>query len=223
MSYVEVKDLYFGYAGEYVLKGLNINIEEGSLVAITGENGCGKSTLLKLILGEIKLNKGKILIDNTDISKIKSFREIGYVPQVQNFEKIAFPITCLELVTLNQYENFGFIKIARKKHKEKAIQSLIKMGLENYLNTPFNELSGGLQQRVIIARAMINNPKFLILDEPTAGVDKKSKRDFLHLIEKINRESNVTVLIVTHELELINEILKPNKTYKIEDGGVSHV
>ena len=97
------------------------------------------------------------------------------------------------------------------------------MGLENYINTPFNELSGGLQQRVIIARAMINNPKFLILDEPTAGVDKKSKRDFLHLIEKINRESNVTVLIVTHELELINEILKPNKTYKIEDGGVSHV
>ncbi|MFM1515035.1 ABC transporter ATP-binding protein [Helcococcus ovis] len=223
MSYVEVKNLYFGYSGEYVLKNLNLKIEKGSLIAITGENGSGKSTLLKLILGEIKPDKGTILFDNQDISKIKSFKQIGYVPQVQNFEKIAFPITCLELVTLNQYEDFGFIKIARRKHKEKAKHSLINLGLENYINTPFNELSGGLQQRVIIARAMINNPQLLILDEPTAGVDKNSKKDFLHLIEKINKESKVTVLIVTHELELINKTLNPSKIYKIEDGGISYV
>lgn len=223
MSYVEVKNLYFGYSGEYVLKNLNLKIEKGSLIAITGENGSGKSTLLKLILGEIKPDKGTILFDNQDISKIKSFKQIGYVPQVQNFEKIAFPITCLELVTLNQYEDFGFIKIARRKHKEKAKHSLINLGLGNYINTPFNELSGGLQQRVIIARAMINNPKLLILDEPTAGVDKNSKKDFLHLIEKINKESKVTVLIVTHELELINKTLNPSKIYKIEDGGISYV
>lgn len=223
MSYVEVKNLYFGYSGEYVLKNLNLKIEKGSLIAITGENGSGKSTLLKLILGEIKPDKGTILFDNQDISKIKSFKQIGYVPQVQNFEKIAFPITCLELVTLNQYEDFGFIKIARRKHKEKAKHSLINLGLGNYVNTPFNELSGGLQQRVIIARAMINNPQLLILDEPTAGVDKNSKKDFLHLIEKINKESKVTVLIVTHELELINKTLNPSKIYKIEDGGISYV
>lgn len=223
MSYVEVKNLYFGYSGEYVLKNLNLKIEKGSLIAITGENGSGKSTLLKLILGEIKPDKGTILFDNQDISKIKSFKQIGYVPQVQNFEKIAFPITCLELVTLNQYEDFGFIKIARRKHKEKAKNSLINLGLGNYINTPFNELSGGLQQRVIIVRAMINNPQLLILDEPTAGVDKNSKKDFLHLIEKINKESKVTVLIVTHELELINKTLNPSKIYKIEDGGISYV
>lgn len=223
MSQLEVKNLSFGYTKENVLNKLNFSILRGELIAITGENGSGKSTLMKLILGELKTNSGSIKIDNIDVLKLKTFRNIGYVPQVQNFEKIAFPITCLELVTLNQYEDFGIIKIAKKRHKEKAIEILKNMGLSSYVNTPFNQLSGGLQQRVIISRAMLNNPDFLILDEPTAGVDKKSKRDFLELVGKINKEKQVTVLIVTHELDLIKEILNPDKIYKIEDGRISHV
>lgn len=218
MKHIEVKDLYFGYTREYVLKGLNFEVEEGQIVSLIGENGSGKSTLMKLILGELTQDKGEVKILGKNIKEMKSYKEIGYVPQVQNFDKVAFPITCLEMVVLNQYEEFGFLKIPNRKHKEKAVETLKKMGLENYINTPFNELSGGLQQRVIIARAMINNPKLIILDEPTAGVDKESKRGFLELINKINSESHVTVVIVTHEIELINEILNPQKQYRIEEG-----
>ncbi len=223
MKHIEVKDLYFGYTSQYVLKNLNLEVEEGQLITIIGENGSGKSTLMKLILGELKADRGDVKLLGKEVSKIKSFREVGYVPQVQNFDKIAFPITCLEMVTLNQYEKFGFIKIAKKKHKDRGRQILEQMGLSSYINTPFNELSGGLQQRVIIARAMINDPKLIILDEPTAGVDKQSKRDFLQLIRKINRESKVTVMIVTHELELIEELLKPDRKYKIEEGQIYNV
>ncbi|MGF0039718.1 metal ABC transporter ATP-binding protein [Peptoniphilaceae bacterium SGI.131] len=223
MKHIEVKDLYFGYTSQYVLKNLNLEVEEGQLITIIGENGSGKSTLMKLILGELKADRGDVKLLGKEVSKIKSFREVGYVPQVQNFDKIAFPITCLEMVTLNQYEKFGFIKIAKKKHKDRGRQILEQMGLSSYINTPFNELSGGLQQRVIIARAMINDPKLIILDEPTAGVDKQSKRDFLQLIRKINSESKVTVMIVTHELELIEELLKPDRKYKIEEGQIYNV
>lgn len=223
MKHIEVKDLYFGYTSQYVLKNLNLEVEEGQLITIIGENGSGKSTLMKLILGELKADRGDVKLLGKEVSKIKSFREVGYAPQVQNFDKIAFPITCLEMVTLNQYEKFGFIKIAKKKHKDRGRQILEQMGLSSYINTPFNELSGGLQQRVIIARAMINDPKLIILDEPTAGVDKQSKRDFLQLIRKINRESKVTVMIVTHELELIEELLKPDRKYKIEEGQIYNV
>lgn len=222
MKHIEVKDLYFGYTSEYVLKGINLDIGEGEIVALIGDNGSGKSTLIKLILGELNPNKGSVKVLDQDISKIKSFKKIGYVPQVQNFEKVAFPITCLEIVSLNQYEDFGFLKIPTKKHKEKAIKVLEEMGLRNYINTPFNELSGGLQQRVIISRAMINNPEILILDEPTAGIDKSSKGEFLKLIKDINEKSNITILIVTHEMEFVEGMLSPNRKYIVEDGGIKN-
>ena len=93
---------------------------------------------------------------------------------IRDRNKIAFPITCLELVSLNLYEEFGLIKIPKKNHYQKAKDILKKMGMENYINTPVNELSGGLAQRAMISKAMINDPKILILDEPTAGVDKYS-------------------------------------------------
>lgn len=218
MKSILVKDLYFAYNDVDVISGLDFQLDDGQIAVITGENGSGKSTFLKVLLGELKQRSGSVEMLGRDNLNRTDYRDVGYVPQVQNFEKIAFPITCLEIVVLNLYRDFGFVKIAKKEQVEKAKSILIRMGLEEYINRPFNELSGGLQQRVIIARAMVNSPKILILDEPTAGVDKESKTMFLNLIKSINEEDKVSIIIVTHELDLVKSIVKPDYTYKMEEG-----
>ena len=97
---------------------------------------------------------------------------------------------------------------------------MIDRGLKRYIDVPFNELSGGLQQRVLISRAMINSPKILILDEPTAGVDKESKDDFFEIIQELNDENDITVVLVTHGVESAQENLKLHNIYNLENGGL---
>ncbi len=220
MKAISVKDLSFAYNSDYVLKDCNLEIDKGELALILGGNGSGKSTLIKIILGELKAKSGKVELLEKDISSYKSFKEIGYVPQVNIINKIAFPVTVLELVVLNLYEDFGFLKIPKKEHYEKAKKILRDMDLEKYINYPVNELSGGLQQRAMIAKAMINSPEILILDEPTAGVDKENKVKFLQKINELNKVFKISILMVTHELKEIENIIDVSKQYRIENGRI---
>lgn len=223
MNQIEIKDLEFGYRQESLLRGIHLSVRKGDVVMIVGENGSGKSTLLKLLLGELNAQKGSIKLFGRGLSSNSSFKEVGYVPQVQSFNQVTFPITVLELVVLSLYREFGPIKIPRKKHREKAIELLKKMGLEKYIHTPFNELSGGLKQRTMITRALMNKPEILILDEPTAGVDKESKKEFLNLIEKLNKEQHITILIVTHEAGLMKEHITNTRIYEMREGRLEDV
>ncbi|MDO5717606.1 MAG: metal ABC transporter ATP-binding protein [Tissierellia bacterium] len=223
MNCITMDNISFGYTDDLVLEDLNLSMNTGDLVTLIGENGSGKSTILKLILGEIKPQKGKITILGQDSNKMSSYREIGYVPQMNIVNAMAFPVTCLELVVLNLYEDFGFIKIPKKRHKEKAIKIMEEMGLRQYLNVPFNELSGGLMQRVMITRAMINSPKILIMDEPTAGVDQESKENFFKFIEDLNENNDISILLVTHELDMVKEYLKLDHVFRVKNGDVEDV
>ncbi len=218
MESILVKDLNFGYTDELVIQGLNMKVNKGELVVIVGENGSGKSTFLKLILGELVANSGEINILGKDIRKLNDFKDIGYVPQMNIVNKIPFPITCLEMVVLNLYQDFGFIKIPKKRHWNRAKEILIEMNLKDYIYTPFNELSGGLQQRVLISRAMINSPEIIILDEPTAGVDEESKINFYKVIEELNKKHNMTVILVTHEIASAKKNLSLDKIYGLKRG-----
>lgn len=220
MDHININELTFGYTSEKIIDNLSMSIEQGEVVSISGENGSGKSTLLKLILGELTPQAGSIKLLGKDLSNLKSLKEIGYVPQMQITNQIAFPITVMELVVLGLYSDFGVIKIPRKKHKLRAKELLIEMGLEDYLNTPVNELSGGLRQRAMIARAMINKPKILVLDEPTSGVDAQSKENFLKLIKDMNLKRLLTTIIVSHEIELIKQNLSLDRSYRMINGGV---
>ena len=121
-------------------------------------------------------------------------------------------------MTLNLYEDFGFVKIPRKIHYDKARKIMRDLGMEEYINRPVNELSGGLQQRAMIARAMINEPKILILDEPTAGVDKENKEKFIKTIVKLNKEKNITVVMVTHEIKEIEAMNIDRTQYEMIEG-----
>ena len=197
-----------------------MNVDVGEFTVILGGNGSGKSTLIKLMLGELKNNSGEIKILGKNIEDYVSFKDIGYVPQINIVNKIAFPITCLELVSLNLYEEFGLIKIPKKNHYQKAKDILKKMGMENYINTPVNELSGGLAQRAMISKAMINDPKILILDEPTAGVDKYSKDHFFETIDFLSKKFNVTIIMVTHELKEMESLNIKMTKYEMIEGSL---
>lgn len=220
MKAVSIKNLNFSYSQTPVLKNCNLNVDIGEFTVILGGNGSGKSTLIKLMLGELKKDKGEIEILGKNIEDYVSFKDIGYVPQINIVNKIAFPITCLELVSLNLYEDFGFIKIPKKNHYQKAKDILKKMGMENYINTPVNELSGGLAQRAMISKAMINDPKILILDEPTAGVDKYSKDHFFETIDFLSKKFNVTIIMVTHELKEMESLNIKMTKYEMIEGSL---
>lgn len=218
MKAIEIKNLTFGYNKIPVIKSCDFSLEMGDLALILGGNGSGKSTLIKLMLGELKKDTGSIQILGKNIEDYKSYKDIGYVPQINIVNKISFPITCLELVSLNLYEDFGFIKIPKKSHYQKAKDILIKMGMEDYINTPVNELSGGLAQRAMIAKAMINNPQILILDEPTAGVDKESKANFFETIDILSEKFSITIVMVTHELKEMESLKLNMKKYEMSEG-----
>ena len=220
MKAVSINNLNFSYSQIPVLKNCNLNVDVGEFTVILSGNGSGKSTLIKLMLGELKNNSGEIKILGKNIEDYVSFKDIGYVPQINIVNKIAFPITCLELVSLNLYEEFGLIKIPKKNHYQKAKGILKKMGMENYINTPVNELSGGLAQRAMISKAMINDPKILILDEPTAGVDKYSKDHFFETIDFLSKKFNVTIIMVTHELKEMESLNIKMTKYEMIEGSL---
>ena len=212
-SIISIKNVSFSYSGGVnVLENLSFDIYKKDFIAIIGANGSGKSTLLKLILKELSPSDGEIFISSTNIKNFKEWDTIGYVPQINAGNIPGFPITALEIVTLNLYNKMGFFKFSRKSHIELAKRALSQVNMLDFANTPINKMSGGQQQRIMIAKSLINNPKILIFDEPTTGIDKESKDQLFKILTHLNRIHGITILLVTHELE----IMKDNLTKVVE-------
>lgn len=195
-----MENVDFSYGPTRVIEGLSLSMEQGESLCVMGPNGSGKSTLLKLILGSLTPQKGKI----TKHSDLK----IGYVPQMGNERLYTFPITAEEMVGLNLYpKGTGFFK-NRREEDEKIEQALRKVDLYDLKDQLFSTLSGGQKQRVLIAKAMVSNPNFLILDEPTIGLDEKSKESLQALLRHFHRSHGLSLLVVTHETKGITDICK---------------
>ena len=159
-SIISIKNVSFSYSGGVnVLENLSFDIYKKDFIAIIGANGSGKSTLLKLILKELNPSDGEIFISSTNIKNFKEWDTIGYVPQINAGNIPGFPITALEIVTLNLYNKMGFFKFSRKSHIELAKRALSQVNMLDFANTPMNKMSGGQQQRIMIAKSLINNPK----------------------------------------------------------------
>lgn len=216
MKLIEIKNLKFGYNENLILKNINLDLEEGDFALISGENGSGKSTLIKLILGELKKDGGSIKIFGTDMEDFKNFDKIGYVPQVNESIKVAFPISCREYVGLNLYKEFSFINTIKKSSKSKIENTFSTLKIKKLIDKPFNKLSGGQAQRVMIARAMVNNPDILILDEPTVGIDSQSKEEFLDLLVHLNTHHKISILMISHEMDMVSDYA--NKIFKLREG-----
>jgi len=191
---IRIESLSFGYDKGLVLQDINITIEKNSFVAIIGPNGGGKSTFLKLVAGLLEPSAGYISIDGSLPRSLSG--KIGYVPQIAVFDK-DFPISTLDVVLGGIISHLPWHGHFSKKQMQTAIDALTMVDLANYANTPFGDLSGGQAQRALIARALISQPEILILDEPTASVDKEAKSNIYGLLKKL--KGKITILFVTHE------------------------
>lgn len=216
MKQIEIKNLKFGYNENQILKNVNLSLDEGDFAVISGKNGSGKSTLIKLILGELKKDEGTIKLFGIDMEDFKNFDKIGYVPQVNEAIKVAFPVSAREYVGLNLYKEFSIFNTIIKKSKSKIENTFSTLKIKDLIDRPFNKLSGGQAQRVMIARALVNNPDILILDEPTVGIDQKSKENFLDLLVYLNTNHNISILMITHEMDILGDYV--DKVFKLKDG-----
>lgn len=208
MKDIEVKDLVFSYGKDEVLNKVSFDLNRGDFLTIQGENGSGKSTLIKLILKDLKKDSGQIKLFGEDLENFDDYSKIGYVPQVNDANKIAFPVTGKEFVVLNLYKKFNIFNRPNKECYKKVEEIFEILNIENLLNIPFKQLSGGQAQKVMIARAMVNDPRLLLLDEPTVGVDEKSKRDFLKLLAHLNDKHKISILMISHEMDVVREFSK---------------
>ncbi|MBI5227846.1 metal ABC transporter ATP-binding protein [Candidatus Micrarchaeota archaeon] len=190
MDVIEIKDLSFSYNENEVLNNISVEIGKGEFVAMIGPNGSGKTTLIKIILGLLNPTGGSIKLFGKDISEFRDWNEIGYIPQKGSIEE-NFPGSISEVISLKE---------GSCSEKEKIVKML---DLEKLLGRKFSNLSGGQQQKVLIALALTSNPKLLILDEPTVGVDLKVQQSFYEILHKLNSELGVTIIIVTHDVGVI--------------------
>ena len=192
--------------GQPALNNVSLHIEKGEFVFIVGNSGSGKSTLIKLLLKELEPTTGKIVVNNQDLAKLKRRK----VPKYRRGVGCVFQDFRL-LKDRNVYENVAFAqRVVEKPNriiKKRVPEILTLVGLaEKYKSFP-RELSGGEQQRVAVARALVNRPNILLADEPTGNLDPKNSMDIMKLLEEIN-DRGTTVLVVTHNREIVNEFKK---------------
>ena len=187
---VNVKNLTFGYDYRTVLKDISFKLNSGDFLAVIGNNGSGKSTLIKCMLGINKISSGCIFLDDVDIVGYKTFINIGYVPQKFDDFNYEFPITVNEILTVSNI---------KRNIEDKHLELLDKIGILELQNENINNLSGGQLQRVFIVRSLMNNPKMLILDEPTVGVDRKNVESFYKTVNELNNEG-ITIILITHNI-----------------------
>ncbi|WP_347861487.1 metal ABC transporter ATP-binding protein [Salimicrobium sp. PL1-032A] len=202
---VEMKNVSFKYEKEWVVEDVNFSIQEGQFLGLVGPNGSGKSTLVKLLLGLVKPDKGTVQVFGKPIRQFSRWEEIGYVSQKSNSFNSGFPASVLEVVKSGLVSRLGVFRFFKREHTQKALDALKIVEMEAYANSNIGELSGGQQQRVFIARALVSDPSLLILDEPTVGVDAKHVTDFYDLLGRLNRESGITLLMITHDIGTITE------------------
>lgn len=216
---VELKQVTFHYTqGFNVLEKIDLQVKQGDFVALTGPNGSAKTTLLKIILGLLKAQAGTVRIFGQEISKFKDWYKLGYVPQKTNFFNQGFPASVEEVIWLNQSKRHSS---KNKLSVQEEISRVLKMvGLSHKRLVRIGELSGGELQRVLVARALINKPYLLVLDEPTANLDSLAQESLSELLVKLNVDLGLTIILVTHDEKLT---VKAKKVLRLEQGILSRV
>lgn len=175
---IEMKHVSYSYDHRNVIEDINLNIEEGTFLGLVGPNGSGKTTLLKCILGLIKPQTGELNLFGVPLRKFKDWSKIGFVSQKANSFNTGFPASVYEVVASGLTAKLGLFRRMSKADKQKVDEAIEAVGITSLKDRNIGELSGGQQQRTFIARALVSEPKLLILDEPTVGVDQKQLKGF---------------------------------------------
>ena len=196
---IKIKDLSIGYHKTALLKGISLDIHDGDFWGIVGPNGAGKTTFVKTVLGSVPPLSGTIEKTGDLV--------VGYVPQRGTLDDI-FPLTALDVVLMGRYSKVGLFKRIAPRDRKIASDLMEKVGIPHLAQKPFRQLSGGQKQRVLIARGLAAEPNILILDEPTDAMDIEGESNIMKLIMSLHEESNITILMITHILNLIANYAK---------------
>lgn len=193
MALLTCKDLCMGYEGKVMLEKVNFQVNSGDYLCVVGENGSGKSTLLKGLLRLKTITSGEVILGE-GLSK----NEIGYLPQRMSIRK-NFPASVFEVVLSGCINQMGWRPFYSKQERKRAMERMEWMGITDLKKENFAVLSGGQQQRVLLARALCATQKLLVLDEPVTGLDPIVTKEMYELIETINKEHDITIIMVSHD------------------------
>jgi zinc transport system ATP-binding protein len=199
---IEVQQVNFVFQDKPVLENVTMTVKTGAFLAIIGPNGAGKTTLLRIILGLLKPTTGTVRVFGKDTHDLGDYRHrIAYVPQLLSAD-LRFPVSVEEVVLMGRYGRMGFGKGPSKKDRELCRDMMVKVGIESLSRRPLSRLSGGQLQRVLLARALANEPELLILDEPTSGVDQTTTFNLYEMLRELHKEK-ITILMVSHDVGVV--------------------
>ena len=217
---ITISDLHISFKNNEILKNINLNIDEGDFIYLIGETGSGKSALLKSLYKEINFQKGRISVGEFNLNDIKK-NKIAYLRRQLGIIFQDFQL----LSDRNIYKNLEFVLRStgwKEKHKikERTMEVLNTVHLEGVEKKMSFELSGGEQQRVSIARALLNHPKIILADEPTGNLDPEKSNSIIETMKEIN-SNGTTIVIATHDYSIIKNF--PSKTYRFENKEIKEV
>ena len=196
---VRLTDIQVNYGDTIALEGVTLSVQEHDFLGIIGPNGGGKSTLLKVILGIEKPSSGSVSVFGKPPEQVRS--RIGYVSQRPSFER-DFPASVWDVVMMGRYGKVGTFRRYSQEDRLEVEKALVRVGMQDYRNRQIGKLSGGQQQRVFVARALVVEPKLLLLDEPTASVDSTMQAEFYDLLDEL--KANLTIIMVSHDIGAVS-------------------
>jgi zinc transport system ATP-binding protein len=196
------KDVWVSYDGLPILKEINLVVNNHDFLGVIGPNGGGKSTLLKTILGLVKPTKGEIKVFGKN--PLNSRKDVGYVPQYSLFDP-NFPITVWDVVLMGRMVHTGLLKRYSEIDKKAALDALKTVNMLEYRDWQIGSLSGGQQQRVFIARAVVGEPKLLLLDEPTTGIDTIMREEFYKMLDEL--KAKMSIVMVSHDIGAVSVLV----------------
>jgi zinc transport system ATP-binding protein len=204
----ELKGVSFGYRpGQRVLEEVDLELGEGEFVAVAGPNGGGKTTLVRILLGLERPAEGKALLFGEPAHRFSQRRTLGYLAQ-RSVAGGDAPVTVREVVSAGRLAAGGLIGPMRRRDRELVAEAIGRVGLTEYADAPLRTLSGGMQQRSFIAKALAGEPSLLVLDEPTTGVDVESQESLAGLLDKLHSDLGVTIVYVSHEFGAVEAFVQ---------------
>ncbi len=202
---IQTKNVSVNYGKNEALRNISFEIEKGDFIGLVGPNGAGKTTLAKAILGLIPISSGKLSLFGQPRKTFQTYGKIGYLPQKHSCINQFFPASVEEVVLLGLLSAKTAPRIITKEDSGKVANILKTLNIAPLKNQMLSELSGGQQQRVLLARALISSPEILIFDEPSTALDPESRDNFFELIQKINKENQTTIILITHDTGYIGK------------------
>ena len=223
---LQVEDIHFNYGKNQILKNISFDVEDGLLCGLFGPNGCGKTTLFKCCMKFLKFHKGSVIIDGIDIKKHRiedMAKVVAYVPQEH---KPPFPYLVKEVVLMGRTPHLGGFFGVKRADKEKALDALELLDISHLGDQPYNQLSGGQRQMVLIARAIAQETKLMFLDEPTSALDFSNQMKIWTLLRKV-AEQGITILACSHDPNHVtwfcDKVVVMNNNGIIGQGAPNHV